>query len=221
MPLHITIPQGTGLTVGGEITTYSGLLAEIEYWLNRSDLTQRIPVFITLIEDRLNRILRVPEMEEVLTFDTASTEAFPTDFLELISLYLDTDPRAYLEQVDLETLRTNYACQTTGQPQAFSLSNAQVIFGPEPDTTYSAVLTYYKKIPALSASNETNWLIVSHPSIYLWGALTMAELFIWDDARVPMWKAAWDEALGELTDLHGARKRYGAGSLRMRPTVSE
>ena len=221
MAIRITIPEGTGLTVGGDITTYSGLLAELELWLNRSDLTARIPVFVKLVEDRLNRLVRVPEMEEVFTFDTAETEDLPTDFRELISLYLDSDPRAYLEPIDLETLRTKYACQATGQPQAFALTNGTITFGPAPDSTYSAVLTYYKDIPALSPSNETNWLISKHPSVYLWGALCMAELYIWDDPRVPMWKAAWDEAIGELTNIHGARKRYGAASLRIRSTVSE
>ena len=221
MTLRITIPQGTGTTVGTGVTTYSGLIASIEKWLNRSDLGDVIPDFITLLEDRLNRIVRVPEMEEVFNFSTAATEELPTDFRELINLYLDADPRTYLEPVDLETLRTKYACQTTGRPQAFSLTNAEIVFGPAPDAEYSAVLTYYKDIPALSPSNETNWLISKHPSVYLWGALCMAELYIWDDPRVPMWKSAWDEAIAELTDLHGARKRYGSASLRIRSTVSE
>ena len=221
MTLRITIPQGTGLTVGGEITTYSGLLAEIGFWLNRSDLTERIPVFVKLLESRLNRILRVPEMEATETFSTEATHDFPTDFLELINLYLDSDPRVDLEAVSLDTLRTKYNLQTTGQPQAFSLSNGTIIFGPAPDSTYSAVLTYYKKIPALSSDNETNWLISSHPDVYLWGALCMAELYIWDDPRVGMWKAAWDEALNELKTDQGNRKRYGASPLRIRSPVSE
>lgn len=221
MTLQITIPQGTGTSVGTGVTTYSGLVAAIERWLNRSDLGDVIPDFITLLEDRLNRILRVPEMEAVETFSTTATHDFPTDFLELISLYLDTDPRAYLEPVSVDKLRTDYNCQTTGQPQAFALTNGTITFGPAPDSTYSAILTYYKKIPALGPSNETNWLITSHPSIYLYGALTMAEAFIWDDERIGLWKSAWDEALGELTNLHGARKRYGSAPLRIRSTVKE
>jgi hypothetical protein len=44
------------------IATYSELLTELDAWLNRSDLTARIPTFIRLFESRANRQLRVPEM---------------------------------------------------------------------------------------------------------------------------------------------------------------
>ena len=49
----------------------------------------------------------------------------------------------------------------------------------------------------------------------------MAEAFLWDDERIPLWKSAWDESLGELKVDHGNRKRYGASPLRIRSTVSE
>ena len=47
------------------ISTYSELQTAAGNWLNRSDLTSRLPEFIALAESRFNRILNVPEMEAV------------------------------------------------------------------------------------------------------------------------------------------------------------
>lgn len=217
MPIVIGSGSGTSTT---DVTTYSGLITAIGNWLNRSDLENRIPEFIALLEARLNRILRVPEMEDATTLTAAATVSLPTDFLEARSLYLNTDPRQELSAVSLGTLRTKYAVQATGKPEVYAISDGAFVLGPAPDDTYSMPLAYYQRIPSLSTSNTTNWLSLKHPDVYLWGALTMAEAFLWNDERVPQWKAAWDEALEELI-AHGNKKRYGAGPLRLRASVSE
>src|SRR4249919_2676672 len=175
MPINMTIPVGTGTSVGSDGTTYTGLLSDIADHLNRDDLTAKIPGFIRRVEERLNRILRVPEMEETTTL-TADAERIdvPVDFRQPRALYLNTDPRQELEAVSLGTLRTKYACQTTGKPEVYAISGGEIVFGPAPDDTYDALLTYYQEIPPLSAEAETNWLVVSHYSIYLYGALVMA-----------------------------------------------
>lgn len=221
MPLQIVIPQGTGASVGTGVTTYSGLVTTVGNWLNRSDLGEKIPDFIQLLEARLNRILRAPEMEEEATLPTdAAALDLPVDLRQIRNVYLDTDPRAELHPVSLGTLRTQYADQTTGKPEVYAVSGAQMLLGPAPDDEYDLILTYYEEIPALSAANETNWLIVAHPDIYLYGTLVMAEAFLWNDERLPLWKSAWDESLGELVH-QGNSKRFGAAPIRLRPSVSE
>jgi hypothetical protein len=221
MPFNMIIPVGTGSSVGTGVTTYSGLLSTVGDWLNRSDLNTKIPDFITLLEARLNRILRTAEMEETTTLSTTAERIdLPTDFLQARALYLDTDPRQELEAVSPGTLRTKYAVQATGKPEVYAISGSEMVFGPAPDDEYDAILTYYQKLEALSDANETNWLIVSHPDVYLYGTLLMAETFLWNDERIPLWKAAWDEALDELME-HGKRKQYGAAPLRLRASVRE
>jgi hypothetical protein len=221
MPLNMIIPVGTGASVGTGVTTYSGLLSTVGDWLNRSDLTTKIPDFITLLEARLNRLLRVPEMEEVATLTTdAERLDLPTDFLQARSLYLDSDPRQELEAVSLGTLRTKYAQQISGKPEVYAIQGAELVLGPSPDDEYDLSLSYYQKLTGLSGDNETNWLIVTHPDIYLYGTLTMAEAFLWNDERLPQWKAALDEALDELME-QGKRKQYGAAPLRLRASVRE
>jgi hypothetical protein len=221
MPLNMVIPVGSGATAGTGITTYSGLLTSAGHWLNRSDLTAKIPLFIQLVEERLSRILRCPEMEEEATLSTTAERIdLPTDFRKARALYLDTDPRQELELVTLGTLRTKYAVQTTGKPECYAISGLEIVFGPAPDDTYDAILTYYQDIPALSTDLETNWVISKHPSLYLYGTLMQAEFYGWNDERLPLVKAAWDEAIDELTE-QGKGKQYGSAPLRLRPSVRE
>jgi hypothetical protein len=221
MPVNMVIPVGSGTAVGSGITTYSGLVTSAGLWLERSDLGTMIPDFITMVEERLNRILRVPEMEETVTL-TADAERIdlPVDFRKARALYLDTDPRRELEAVSLGTLRTSYAQQLAGQPEVYAISGSELVFGPAPDTSYDAILTYYQEIPPLSTDSETNWLITRHPSIYLYGTLLQAEFYGWNDERLGLIKSAWDEALDELME-QGKGKQYGAAPLRLRASVRE
>ena len=219
--MPIIVPIGTGATVGSGITTYSGLVTSAGLWLERSDLGTMIPDFITLVEERLNRILRVPEMEEVATLGMDSEQVtLPTDFRQARNLYLDTDPRQELECVTLGTLRTKYAVQATGKPECYAIRGSEIVLGPAPDDDYDLILTYYKEIPPLSSGSETNWLITKHPSIYLYGVLLQAELYGWNDERLPLIKSGWDEAIGELME-QGKKKQYGAAPLRLRASVRE
>jgi len=49
------------------ISTFAELKTAAANWLDRSDLTDRIPEFIALAEARFNRILRIRAMETVST----------------------------------------------------------------------------------------------------------------------------------------------------------
>lgn len=198
--------------------TYSELLAAVSRWLKDTSLDDNIPEFVALAERRFNRILNTPEMESLTTLTAAATVALPSDFWEVRSVYLDTDPRRPLEEVTQGVLRSRYAAQTTGTPEVYAISGLSMILGPSPDSSDSLVLTYKSTIPALSDTNTTNWLLTAHPDIYLWATLLMAQAFGFDDERLPVWKAALDEALGEL-EMASNRKRY-TGPMRMRSPVS-
>jgi hypothetical protein len=56
---------------------------------------------------------------------------------------------------------------SSGQPRFFCLAGTSFRFAPVPDATYSSTLTYYAKVPALSAVATTNWLLTRRPDIYL------------------------------------------------------
>ena len=82
------------------LTTYSTLKAEIASYLNRDDLTTHLDTFIDLAESRLNRDLRLREMETVDTSITtvSGTQAYdlPTGYLEMRYASLQTSPYTFL-----------------------------------------------------------------------------------------------------------------------------
>lgn len=216
------IVVGTGGSgASSDITTYAGLLTAIGTWLNRSDLAAMVPNFITLLESRLNRVLRVPEMEESDTLTvTDGVATLPSDWLEIRHLYWDGDIDSEIVPVPHSTIRRDYPLSTyTGRPQVYAVHNGDIHLAPLPSADAEEELTilYYEKIPALSAQNTTNWLSLSHPDIYLYGALCMAEAYIWDDERLhTLWRPAFDEAIAEL-QAQGVSKHHGGGPLFPRP----
>jgi hypothetical protein len=54
------------------IATYTELVSEMGDWLNRADLTAKIPTFVRLFEARMNRRLRSPDMEQTFSFTTVA-----------------------------------------------------------------------------------------------------------------------------------------------------
>lgn len=201
--------------------TWTELKASIADWLNRSDLTAKIPEFIALAERKFNRVLRVPEMEATATITVdAATESLPADFLELRSIYLNTDPKAPLEQMSLAELRNAHSAAATGQPVNFAIQSGNaLVFGPSPDQSYSCVINYYQKIPSLGVAQADNWLLLNHADLYLWAALLQAEAYVWNDERLAVWKAALEEGLEELR-RQGHRKANSAAPQRIRSPYS-
>jgi hypothetical protein len=50
-----------------------------------------------------------------------------------------------------------------------------------PLSTNDIELTYYAKVPALSDSNTTNWLLTAHPGLYIHGIRMYAAEFSEED----------------------------------------
>jgi hypothetical protein len=219
--MPIVVGSGGSGTAAAGLSNYAELVASIGAWLDRDDLNDMAPDFIRLVEEELNRVLRLPEMEDVATLTiNAETEALPSDFRQARALYLNTDPKAELEQVSLGTLRTKYGQNITGQPEVWAISGGDIVFGPAPDTEYTGYLTYYADIPALTSDDDTNWLLDKHPGIYLFGCLLMAEFYGWNDERLPLIRAKYDNDIGQL-QKQGTGKQWGAAPLRLRPSVRE
>jgi len=165
------------------INTYDDLVTSVGNWLERDDLTARIPDFIALAESQLNRLIRVRQMETRLSSSLGPSDEFlalPTDFLEEKSITLfegtsswDVDPQPS------EVLEA--ASPATGSPQQYALVGETFRFYPAPAKTYSTRVVYYARIPALGPTTQTNWLLTKAPDAYLYGALAHAAPYLEDD----------------------------------------
>lgn len=174
------------------ITNYATLKTAVQNWAARSDsdFTNRIDDFIDAAEDRINYgsedrqfpsdPLRVLGLESRENLDISSaTVGVPTGWLESIRLYLDINPIKTVKYLtpdrfyEADVVRVS----TSGKPTIYTMEGTNFQFGPAPDLSYTGKLSFFKKIPALSGDNETNWLITNSPLTYLYGSLI--EYGIW------------------------------------------
>ena len=201
--------------------SWAELKAELADWANRTDLTTQIPSFIATAERRFNRMLRTPEMEEVVAATTsAATITLPADFLAVRALYLDADPIVVLEPMTPGELRGRYAAATTGLPQNYALqSGNELLFGPAPDAEHAIVLNYWKKIPALGAAQPSNWLLDAHPDLYRAATLVELHLFLKDERAAAIWEERTRALVEELNAL-GRRKAAGGAPVRIRAPLT-
>jgi len=183
------------------LTTYTELKTSIGDWLNRSDLTNAIPDFISLAEAQVERTLRTRQMivRANASFD-AQYGAVPADFLETKSLKLtSTNPQTPLQFLSIDALDNEAANYTaSAKPKFFGVVGGQFRLVPTPDSNYTTELTYYAKLTKLSSSVASNWLLASSPDIYLYGALLQAAPYLQDDARIQVWSSLYDRAMSEL-----------------------
>lgn len=199
---------------------YAALQACLLAWLDDNEANINPAECIGLAERRLSRLLNVPEMEATTTLDASvATIDLPPDFREVRECTLDTSPRAVIEPTSLATLRLLYPSSRAGQPRAYAISGSSLLIAPAPDAAYTIRLVYKQAIPALSDASPTNWLLLKHPDLYMAASLAMAEFRGWNDARLPMLKAWYDELIEEVNEA-GQRARHGGGPMWMRVSVA-
>lgn len=193
------------------ITTYSELQAAIGNWLDHSLFTARVPEFIALFEAAANRRLRVRQMETSIDLTPSSgSAAVPTDYLAWRRVTWTGAPRMELQYVHPSYLQAAYPSAPSGVPRIFTIEGSTLKVRPVNDTALE--LDYFQKVPALSGSVSTNWLLSAHPDLYLFGSLVEAEMFGVNDERAPLWKGRRDEIFDEIEKL--SNKTRGAGTVR-------
>ncbi len=76
-------------------------------------------------------------------------------------------------------------------------------------------MAYYKAIDSLSDDSDTNWLLTSHPDLYVYGALTHSAPYLKDDERIATWGALYKSALVGL-QMESDRADYSGSVLQMK-----
>ena len=203
------------------IGTFAELKTATANWLDRSDLTDRIPEFIALAEARFNRVLRIRDMETVSTAisTVAGTREYslPTGFVQMKEFHLTTDPITPLAYITPEMMSRMWAGSSKAKPQVFTIIADNVRLGPNPDAVYTTSMLYYKTFTALSASNTTSDMLTNNPDVYLYGTLLEAEPFIMNDERVPLWLAAFEKAVSDIQNQDN-KDRHSGSQLRVMNT---
>lgn len=187
---------------------YSDISTRVADWINRGDLSARIPDFIELAEERMNRALRVRQMEMSLVA-TPITDNLITpaaDVIDVKALWVPNYERTPLHPQALESV---IAGGYQGTPTMYAWDGANLRFDGAGDV--QGVL--YARIPALAVAS-TNWVSDGPWSLYLWGALLEASLFVKNAADAATWEGRFTQVLDELQG--NERRRSGPMVARAR-----
>jgi hypothetical protein len=197
------------------LATFTELKAAVATWLRRTDLTADIPDFITLAEAQINRRLKNAKLVGVATATISDEYSdVPADFGGVVSFDLDTTPPTHLAGLAAPELADiARRINGVGRPAAYAVVGTQFRYAPAPDASYSAILTYYQRLVALSDAEPSNWVLEKHPDVYLYGALAQSAPYLRADERLSMWGGLFATALDDLiTDVE--RDRAGARPAR-------
>ena len=200
------------------ITTYAELKTNIAEFLNRDDVTAISSTFISLAEDDLNLRLRHWRQEKRSTAEIDTQySAIPADMLEIIRFYTtsgDTRPLELISQAEMLD-RKFRNLNTSGQPAYYALTAGEIEVYPVPDGTYTSELYYYSRIPALSDSNTSNWVLDYYSSAYLYGSLIHSAPYLKDDARIQVWAALYQNAIDAI-NTESEKAKFGGSGRRMK-----
>lgn len=200
------------------ITTYAELQTVIADFLDRDDQTERIKTFIQLSEAEMSRKLRHWRMENRATAEIdGQYSALPADFLEPIRLHLETGDYRTLELISQSEMQSRrmQSADTSGKPSYYALTQGEIEVYPTPDGTYNLEMNYYAKIPALTTSNTTNWVLDNYPDAYLYGSLIHSAPFLGEDARMTTWAALFQSALNGIM-AESEQAKFGGSGRRMK-----
>ena len=202
------------------LTNYSTLKTSIANWLNRSDLTNEIADdFIKLTEADFNSKLRIRKMVAQTSFTIDSeTEALPTGFLQVRDIYiLNGNTKVPLTYTTPSQMDSTVGTSTTGLPNSFTILGDTFRFSPKPDATYTAFINYYKSFDALSNTTTTNYILTTHPAIYLYGSLFHAANFLGgiNPQQVQTWQQMFATAMERL-ELNDREDQVSGSPLQIR-----
>lgn len=184
------------------IDSYDELIKAVGRWIKRRDLVDNIPDFIALFEARANRVLRTQAQRVTATVAVTDNLApLPAGYLEAITVGDGTDESRFLTALQYG------ANQPDSGFYAIDGGNIRVS-----GNTGNLTLSYYAKFPALGPTTATNWLLANAPDAYLFGALVEAEPYMYNDARMAMWKERGDNALIGIQQADD-QARFAGGTL--------
>lgn len=202
--------MAVALSIGfdGAIPDYSTLIERVAEWMDRDDLTDKIPVYIGMFEAQINRVVRSLDMETSTTLEASGpTVELPDDCRKLKLVATTSTPNMALRQIALGAREFS---GDAGTPVAYALQGRSLILSPPPEGSVTLAVTYFAKVPSLSEQTPFNWLLLEHPDIYLYGSLMQAAAQLPEPEALAIWKTAYDTAVTELID-ETKRSRWSSG----------
>lgn len=189
--------------------TYVGLKTAALSRYPRGDLSADMDDFIAAAEAEFNRVLRLPQMmvtNQALAASSRFTN-LPGGFLEMQRVQLNIGGR----RTRLGFIGEEYAPKvtdgSTGTPRFWAVIGAQLELLPAPGASISLDISYWAEITTITGGSA-NFLLTSHPDLYLYRTLLEAAIARGDDNRIARYTPFYTNALTAVQRA-GKRLRYG------------
>lgn len=214
-----------------DVTSYNELQEAISATIDRTDMDDSRKMWIRLCEAAVNRKLRHHGLfcrSESVGWRTDRYVPLPDDWLKSrnVEMILAAEnPEIPAEPLDGEQFQLTYQSPDVidMMKQDDSLvasgchytyySNVLEVF-PDPEQEFRLILEYYKKVPKLTNSAPTNWLLANHPDIYFYGSLVHSAPYLRDDARIALWSNLYEAGIAELNLEHEDSMQSGSRIVR-------
>lgn len=199
------------------ITTYAELKTALAAWLDRSDLTDYLGDFIVFGEGHINAALRHRKMVAVSDLTpTSNVCTLPDDYLHYVRVVELASIRRELQHIAAPAADQLYPTRPAGLACHFMIVGDELTALPL--SANDIELTYYQKIPALSASATSNWLLEARPELYLRAAQLAAMDFI-SEVGTPRYQACAVMTQKIMDDMNAESERAVYANTSVRPRM--
>lgn len=172
------------------IADYTSLKTAVASWAHRTDLVDVLPVCVMLAEAHISRELRLRKQivtSSLATVAGTQSVSLPSDWLEIENVSIGTSPEVQLTYVNIEHLDSRFPKGGwSGTPAVYTIEGDQLLFGPVPSSVLAVNLVYYARFASLITAS-TNWLLQTHPDVYLFAVLIEVFRYTRDDEQVALY----------------------------------
>ena len=192
---------------------YTNLQSTLIDYMHRSDLTAKVPTFISLAEAYLFRELNVDSLETSITGTTSgSLITLPADVSTVNRITVDYAGRAM--PLDYSSQPHNYV--RSGVPLSYWDESGGLRLDSG-GTGYAYTLYYTPSIQALSDANPTNWLLSNAPDLYLSTSQLEAAKFVQDDRIIALMQGAIPPLLDSVQRFTKRVGQPNRGGMQIKP----
>ena len=190
---------------------YTELVAAATSYADRKDIEvdANIPTFILMAESRINRALKTAKQTHRMYTNTVIGKEYyslPVDYNGMRTVHFNTG-KVDDEINGSKTIQLYYATpeqitefQENGSDNKYyyTIVNNQIQLHDKLPGEGTIEMVFYRKVPNLNESNDTNWLIEDSPDIYLSGVCAEIELFVKNYDAAQLWDSRMTRSIEEL-----------------------
>jgi len=202
---------------------YSDITSLALSYADREDneVIDRIDNFISIVEARVNRALRVGGMVYRATVDLSTVGAaneeyfgFPDNFGSLRDIEIQNGSArttmSYLSPEQMNQMITAGASGYTGPKLYYTIIAQQFQIYPTFDQGTMEIIYYQKLIPLTSTPpTNTNWLSEMNPDGYIFGILVEISSFVKDKESASLWDGRFKETIASIIEEDGKDRWSG------------